>query len=170
MHVLYNPLLVRLILLPPDVALVMLVNQDGPLVLCNRDSAASSRPAVHHRGLRAGPSVRVGARVHGIGEDVVQRAVDRKLPDHAALERPVLDAGQFDAFLPEPEKDLPDAPQLLELLEHERDARPDPPSGSAVRIQLAPVVPGPQKPDGEHGVKFAALRLLAQGQQEIADA
>ena len=154
-HVLCDPLLVRLILLPPDIALVMLGNQNGPLVLRHLDPTAPSRLAVHDRGLSAGPSVRVGARVHGIGEDVVQRAVDRKLPDHAAAEGPVLDAGKLHSFLPEPEEDLPDASQLLEPLEHESDAPSDPP----VRVHLAPVAPGPQEPDGKHRMELSAFGL-----------
>lgn len=161
LHVLSDPLLVRPIPLPPDVALVMLGNQDGPLVLRHPDPPASSRPAVHDRGFRAGPPVRVGARVNGIGEDLVQRAVDRKLPDHAPAEGTVLDAGKLDSFLPEPEKDLPDAPQFLELLEHERDARADPP----VRVHLAPVAPGPEEPDGKHRIELSAFGLLAKGHQ-----
>ena len=82
-------------------------------------------------------------------------------PDHAAPERPYLNAGELHSLLPEPEEDLPDASQLLELLEYEPDARPDPP----VRVQLAPVVPGLEEPAWEEGMELSALRLLAQGHQ-----
>lgn len=101
-HVLRDPLLVRLIPLPRDVAIVMSRDQDGPLVLRNGDPPAPSRPAVHDRGLRAGLPERVGACIDGVGEDVVHRVVDRELPDHASAERSGLDGRQLHSFLPEP--------------------------------------------------------------------
>ena len=67
------------------------------------------------------PAERVRAAVYRVGQQLVDGAVDRRLPDNAALLANDTDGRQQHVLLPQPQMDLADAPELRELAEHEID-------------------------------------------------
>ena len=121
--------LVPLVLVPGNVAFVVIADQHVPLRAVAAEAARDALTSVldGHAALR--PAKRVRAGVDGVGHQLVDGAVDRRLPDNVALLANDPDSRQQHFLLPQPKVDLADAPELRELAEHEIDGLAHSPVG-----------------------------------------
>jgi len=113
-----QPLLVGEIALEGDVAGMVVLDADVPL-LARRAALVLGDHAVVHAPFGALAPVRIRAREHRVGEDVVDRLVGRRRPPHLAVAgRP---ARELAVLLQQPQHHLPGALKLIEVREHGRD-------------------------------------------------
>ena len=104
------------------------------------------------------PAERVRAAVYRVGQQLVDGAVDRRLPDNAALLANDTDGRQRHVLLPQPQVNLADAPELRELAEHEIDRLSHAPIG----ILGDPVAPDLHVAHRDGEEQLAAGRLQAK--------
>lgn len=77
-------------------------------------AAQDAFAAVLNRSPAAGPAEGISPGIHGIGEEVVHRCVDRKLPQRSPLPwMLVVDVGERDPVGPQQQEDLADALHAL---------------------------------------------------------
>ena len=106
--------------IPADITLMVVADQNVPLRPLDPNTARDAFSAILDSRLADRPAVRIGAGVNRVGEDVMDRIVDRRLPLQAPAFRAVADGGEQDPLLPKPEMDLPHALQFFELPKDER--------------------------------------------------
>src|SRR5207244_8042042 len=101
----------------------------------------------------------IGASIDGVGQNVVDRVVERQPPgDAAPLRRLVTCDGQTDALVPQPHVHLSYALQLGELGEDQAEGVLHPP----IRILLDPVMPDPNIAGRDTEEQRATARFLLQ--------
>src|SRR5260370_3878221 len=111
-----NHLLVPLEPAPGDIALVLILEQHVPFGQWAPHAATDALAAVLDAYLAHRAAKGIGASIDGVGQDVVDRVVERQPPGNAApLRRPVACDGQREALLPQPHLHLAHALQLGEL-------------------------------------------------------
>ena len=103
--------------IPADITLMVVADQNVPLRPLDPKTARDALSAILDSRLADRPAVRIGAGVNRVGEDVMDRVVDGRLPLQTPAFRAVADGGQHDPLLPKPEMDLPHALQFDELAE-----------------------------------------------------
>ena len=137
---------------------MVVADQNVPFRLLDRKTAHDALSAILDSRLAGRPAVRVGAGVDRVLKDVVDRVVHRRLPLQTPAFRSMVDGGQRDPLLPEPEMDLPHALQLSELPEDQGERL----AHAKVRILLDPIVLAAHVADGDRGEQFAASSLLLE--------
>ncbi|KJB91053.1 hypothetical protein N826_30340 [Skermanella aerolata KACC 11604] len=85
--------LVPLILTPRDVSLVMAGDQHLPVLPLAPDAMGNLLAALNQLNPAAGPAERVGPSINGIGQQVMDSVVDRRLPNDVPALGAVIDCG-----------------------------------------------------------------------------
>ena len=119
--VLRDRALVGLVLPPADVALVMVNDEHRPVLPGDAHPLGDALATVLQFHSRRGLTISISACVDRVGQDAEDGLIHRQSPVQSALLALVRDAGQFDAFLTQPNEDLANAAEIPELLEHEAD-------------------------------------------------
>ena len=87
---------------PADIALMVVADQNLPFRSLDVKSPRDALAAALDRHLAGRAAERVGAGVDRVGQDVMNRVVDRRLPLQAPSLRTVADSGKFDLLLTKP--------------------------------------------------------------------
>ena len=151
--------LVPLVLCPRNIALVVIHDQYVPLLAFPSEPTPDTLAPVLDRDPAPRSTEGVGAAVDRVGQQSVNRLVDRELPHDPSAVAVGLDGRQSHALLPEPEMHLPDALELGKLPEHESDCFLHPQVG----VLCDPVVPDLHVADRDAQEQLAATRLLSEG-------
>src|SRR4029077_17324830 len=115
-RIIRNHLLIPLELAPGDVAFVLILEQHVPFRLRAPQTALDALAAVLDAHLAHRATKGIGASIDGVGQDVVDRVVERQpLGDAASLRRLVACDGQSDTLVPQPHVHLSYALQFGEL-------------------------------------------------------
>ena len=140
--------------------------QDFPFGPFTPEPAPDTLAAVLDRYAAAGAPEGIGPAIDRIGQNMVDRVVDRELlGDTTAVYSRVFDRRQLDSLPPHPEMHLPDTLELRELPEHQIDGF----TYLQVRIFFNPVVPHLHVTDCDGQEQFAASRLLLQRYPKASD-
>src|SRR5437660_224953 len=154
-----NHLLVPVELAPGDIALVLILEQHVPFGQWAPHAAIDALAAVLDAYLAHRAAKGIGASIDGVGQDVVDRVVERQPPGNAApLRRPVACDGQSDALVPQPHVHLSHALKLGELGEDQPEGVLHP----LIRILLDPVMPDPNIAGRDTEEQRATARFLLQ--------
>src|SRR6266436_5849027 len=132
-----NHALVPLALLPSDVALVLIFEQNIPFGHWATHPTPHALAAFLDAHLARRPPEGIGAGMDRVGQNVVHGVVCRQSPDDAALLGIAGFDGQYDAFVTQPDMHLTSALELGEFGEDELQCVLDP----LVRVLLDPVAP-----------------------------
>src|SRR5438128_5949075 len=97
-----NHLLVPLELAPGDIALVLILEQHVPFGQWAPQAAIDALAAVLDADLAHRAAKGISPSEDGVGQDVVDRVVERQPPDDAAPLRRVACDGQSNALVPQP--------------------------------------------------------------------
>ena len=137
---------------------MMIMNQNVPIVpVAPKLLAHNSFAASLDCHSCSTPAVCIRAGIDRIGQHVMQRVVDGRLPFDRTLAATRHNGRDEDALLPEPKQHLADRLQFREPTEDERDSILNPP----IRIFLDAAVLGLHVADRDGQMKFAASCLLA---------
>ena len=150
--------LVPLVLCPRNIALVVIHDQHIPLLAFPGEPPTDALASVLDRDTASRSTERVGATVDRVGQQSVNRAVDRKSPYDPSAVAVDLDRRQAHVLLPEPEMHLSDALELGELPEYEAERF----LHASIRILGDPVVPDLHVADRDAQEQFTATRLLPE--------
>ena len=151
--------LVPLVLRPGNIALVVIHDQYVPLLAFPGEPTPDALAPVLDRDPAPRSAEGAGAAVDRVGQQSVNRLVDRKLPHHSSAGVAEFDRRQLHVLLPKPEMDLPDALELGELPEHEANCFLDPQIG----VLGDTVVPDLHVADRDVQEQLAATCLLSEG-------
>ena len=153
------------ILVPRDVALMVIPQQHGPFVARDRDPIALPRPTTHDAGRGPCPPEGVLARVDRIRENMMHCMVHWELPGHAAPERAIGDRRELDPLVTKPQEGVAHTARDAKLLEHQRNRVRNP----LIGIALDAIIPRTEEADGHRRVQGAARGLLPQrGKRPLA--
>src|SRR6266403_2332732 len=94
--------LVPLILLPGEIALVVVANQHLPRLLRPADITRDQLTARFDANLRAGPTEHIGASINRIGQQPMDRIIARQPPFHHSAPGTVNNHRHPDAFIAQP--------------------------------------------------------------------
>src|SRR2546421_9617871 len=154
-----NHLLVPVELAPGDIALVLILEQHVPFGHWTPHAAIDALAALLDAYFAHRAAKGIGASIDGVGQDVVDRVVERQPPgDAAPLRRLVTCDGQTDALVPQPHAHLSYALQLGELGEDQPEGVLHP----LIRILLDPIMPDPHIAGRDTEEQRAAARFLLQ--------
>src|SRR4029077_5622308 len=127
-------------LAPGNIALVPILEQHVPFGHWTPHAAIDALAAFLDAYFAHRAAKGIGASIDGVGQDVVDRVVERQPPGGAApLRRLVACDGQTDALVPQPRVPLSHAWQLSELVEDHPEGVLPP----LIGILLDPVMPDP---------------------------
>ena len=127
-------------LAPGDVTFVLILEQHLPLRLRAPQTALDALAAVLDAHLAYRVAKGIGTGVDGVGQDVVDRVVERQLPgDAAPLRRPMACDGQRNSLVSQPHVHLTNAVKFGKLGEDQAQSFLHP----LVRILLDPIAPSP---------------------------
>src|ERR1700746_1564518 len=133
-------MLVPLELAPGDVTFMLIPEQHLPLRLRPPQTALDALAAVLDAHLAHRAAKGIGTGVDGVGQDVMDRVVERQLPGNAApFRRPVGCDGQRNALVSQPNGHLTNAMGFGKLGEDQAQSVLPP----LVRILLDPITPSP---------------------------
>ena len=111
--------LVALILLPTDVARVVTTKQHPPFAPSTPDTSPDNLSAILDLRAGDGATEGIGSSINRIREEPMDRIVARQVPfDDTAL-GPIGDGWNFDLFLAQPDYNLANAADLIELAEYQ---------------------------------------------------
>src|SRR5260370_1338629 len=135
-----NHLLVPLELAPGDITLVLILEQHVPFGHWAPHAAIDALAAVLDAYFAHRAAKGIGASIDGVGQDVVDRVVERQPPSDAApLRRLVACDRQRNAFVSHPHVHLTNAVEFANLGEDQPEGVLHP----LVRILLDPIAPSP---------------------------
>src|SRR5271169_2350423 len=143
---------------PADIPLMMVTDQNLPVRPLNAKASNDALAAVLDSHLAGRAAERIGARVDGVRQDVMDGVVDRRLPLQAPIVRTMADGGKRDPLLAKPDMDLPHALQLGEFVEDQGE----PLAHAQVRILLDSVGPAAYVAHGDRREQFPAAGLLLE--------
>ena len=151
-------LLVAIILLPRDVAIMVIADQHPPLLPWAHDTVRDDFASAVEPGARAGAAKNVGAGIDRIGQQPMNGIVARRAPLHGPPLATMDGNRQVNPLLPQPQGELAHAANLAELAEHQRQRLTDPP----VRILFQAIISAAPVADCNRHVQIAARCFQTQ--------
>ena len=150
--------LIRLILIPRDIALVMRMNEDLPLLLRKTVSGDAFLAALHDPGNGLRSSKRIRTCVDRVCQDMVDHIVNREAPYDSAPFGTVSDRRHLRALLAQPHQYLSDATEVSELAKHEINGFANTP----IWIDLHSIIGSTNVADRHGRIELTASCLLHQ--------
>ena len=112
-------------------------DQDLPVATVLSKAPNHTLAPVSNTDPATGPAKRIRPCVNRVGQDMMDRVVNRQLPNEAAsIIDGIVHRGQQNAFLPDPKMNLSNALEFRKLLEDEPNRFAHP----GVRINIDPIV------------------------------
>src|SRR6266436_5994388 len=119
MSVFEKQLLIVFIILPTDIAAMIVAQQNVPLFAGFVEPADLARPSIDNPRSLSSPPERVGSSIQWIVQNLHNAVIGWRLPDQLVDINIAQDDGHLDFGRPHPKKDLTCAAQLRELGEDE---------------------------------------------------
>jgi hypothetical protein len=155
-----DQVLVPFELRPSNITLMVIVDQNLPFLPITPQGIAHDPLATAlNCDACAASAISIGASVNRVGQHVMKRVVDRRLPLDRAFAAPWYERRNEDVLLPEPKQDLADRLKFSKFAEDQRD----PVLYASVGFFVNTVVISLHVADSNGQMKFAAPSLLAHG-------
>src|SRR3954451_14007726 len=101
---------------------MMIDDQDLPVAAVSSKATNHTLASIGNTDAAMGPAKCIGSGINRVGQDMMDRVVDRQLPPEAApVSNCIVHRREQNAFLPYPEMNLPNALEFGKFLEYEAD-------------------------------------------------